>query len=177
MPFVGQAEITIDAKLRLSIPAKFRARMTAASLGDGWYCVPWAKSASLRLYPGPSFEQVIDQLGRSLLQGPDEDDLEIALFSAAELLDQDANGRVRLTQAHVDLVGLPNEVMVVGAGNRLEIHDRARWLAEFRARVERLPHLVATRSQPAPRPPAPTPPAPTPSAPTSSAPTDTPEPT
>lgn len=53
MLFTGQAEITIDAKQRLAIPSKFRARLPKDQTEDktSWFCVPWPDGSLLRLYP------------------------------------------------------------------------------------------------------------------------------
>ena len=41
MLFTGHSEHTIDAKLRLAIPAKYRNNLTPERDGLAWFCVPW----------------------------------------------------------------------------------------------------------------------------------------
>lgn len=144
MLFTGQAEITIDAKQRLSVPSKFRARMPEPG-GDAkasWFCVPWPDGPLLRLYPDSVFERLASLREDSLT--PDEDiaALEATLFGYAEQIDMDAAGRVRLPKLHLDLVEMPSEVVVIGVRNRLEIRSRAAWQGSEKQRFKDLASLV-----------------------------------
>ena len=158
MLFTGQAEITIDAKQRLAIPAKFRGPKAARSK-DGpaspdsettgakpaptaWYCVPWPDGALLRLYPEDAFHRLSESPDDSLVPNQDLADFEAIFFSSAERLDMDSAGRIRLPKLHLDLVGLPSEVIVLGARNRLEIRGRAAWLDSQKDRFNQLQTLV-----------------------------------
>ncbi|USN99202.1 MAG: hypothetical protein H6810_00545 [Phycisphaeraceae bacterium] len=137
MLLTGQAEITIDAKQRLAVPSKFR-----SMLGEdetGWYCVPWPDGSILRLYPKPVFESQAGRLDDSLTAGSDASKIDQS-FGMAEQLEMDKSGRVRLPKWHIDLVGMPTDVMVVGARNRLEIHPRAAWQASL---VDRFRDMAA----------------------------------
>ncbi len=138
MLFTGQAEITIDAKQRLAVPSKFRARLPE-SVAD-WYCVPWPDGSILRLYPGVTFENQASLLDDSLTAGSDAAKIDTSLFGFAEHLEMDKTGRVRLPKWHLDLVEMPGEVMVVGARNRLEIHGRAVWQAN---KIDRFREMAA----------------------------------
>jgi len=150
--FTGQAEITIDAKQRLAIPAKFRgpkpskpAGETEAEPGGGktaWFCVPWPVGSLIRVYPEAAFERLSASPDDSLVPNADEADFEATFFSAAERVEMDSAGRIRLPKWHLDAVGLPNEVMVLGVRNRLEIRDRAGWVASQKDRFGRLQELV-----------------------------------
>jgi MraZ protein len=139
----GQAEITIDAKQRLAVPAKFRARIPERE--TGWYCLPWPDGSMLRLYPQRIFESLAERLEDSLTAGSDSARIDTTLFGFAELIEMDAAGRVRLPKWHLELVGLhsdgaPVEVMVVGSRNRLEVHARDAWRATL---VERFRDMAS----------------------------------
>lgn len=145
MPFTGQAEASIDAKQRLALPAKFRARWNPERDGSTWFCLPWPQDAVLRLYTETQFNSM--RVGRglgddSLTPTQDLADLESAIYGNTEQLDLDANNRVRLPAWHLELVGMPRDVMVVGAGNRLEIRSREAWMSERERRFRDLRHLV-----------------------------------
>lgn len=151
MLFTGHSEHTIDAKLRLAIPAKHRGRLEESRDGKGWYSVPYPGGV-IRLYTQARFESLAEAAPQSLTPDQDEADLEAGFFGMAELLEMDAEGRINLPRHHLDLAGLTNrEVVIVGARNRLEVRDRAAWLAGQTERFGRLPTLVskieAKRSQ------------------------------
>lgn len=143
MLFTGHSEHTIDAKLRLAIPAKYRARLDESRDGSTWYSVPYPGGV-IRLYTQARFEALAQEAPDSLTPGDDEAELEASLFGHAEQLEMDAAGRITLPKHHLDLAGLSSrDVVVVGARNRLEIRDRATWQAGAADRFARLPTLVA----------------------------------
>lgn len=149
MLFTGQAELTIDAKLRLQIPAKYRNTWDEARDGKAWYSVPWP-GGIVRLFTERCFEELASQGAgsRRLTLTPDQDaaDLEADLFSLAERIEPDSAGRIAIPRQHLELAGFGLEgceVSVIGAGNRLEIRDRASWKQTLAQRFARLPGLVA----------------------------------
>jgi MraZ protein len=139
--FTGYSEHTIDAKQRLAIPAKYRNRWSAERDGATWACLPWP-SGHLRLYTEKYFES-LSQPGRPTLT-PDKDtaELETTLFSLVENIEMDSAGRIILPKRHMELAGLRGDVVVAGAGNRLEIHDLTRWRERERSGFDALPELV-----------------------------------
>lgn len=149
MLFTGHSEHTIDAKLRLAIPAKHRnqldpSRERGGGAGGGaWVCVPWPGGV-LRLYTEEQFEALAGRADESLTPGEDEADLEAQLFGFAERLEVDGQGRVAIPKKHLELSGLAGpEVVILGARNRLEVRERGAWLAGQQERFAKLPSLVA----------------------------------
>lgn len=142
MLFTGQADLTIDAKQRLAIPAKYRAQWDPAAHGHAWICVPWP-GGILRLYPEAKFEQLARDPQGTLIPDRDEAELEAVLFGFAERLEMDSAGRVVLPRAHLERTGLSGEVIVIGARDRLEVRDRAGWRSAEVERFNSLPELVA----------------------------------
>lgn len=144
MLFTGQAEAKIDDKSRLAIPAKFRSRWDPERDGTTWFCVPWVQTGSLRLYPEKVYEELF-RAGRrdpSLTPGADQAELELTLHSATEQVDVDASNRIRLVSWQVEMLGLPGEVMVLGAGDRLEVRSREGWQAEFKDKLAAMAALA-----------------------------------
>lgn len=142
MLFTGHAELNIDAKGRLAIPAKYRSQWDAERDGPSWVCVPWPRE-SVRIYPERVFAQLADSAEQTLTPDDDVAELEAALFGLAEQITPDAAGRVTLSKEHLRLTGLGTEVVVVGVRNRLEVRDREVWRAAQQQRFESLPSLVA----------------------------------
>jgi MraZ protein len=140
--FTGQAEASIDAKERLAVPSKYRSQWNAARDGEAWMCVPWP-GGILRLYTENRFTELATQVRGTLAPDEDQAALDAALFSAAERLEMDSTGRVRIPRRQLELAGLGTEVMVIGARDRLEVRDRAAWKAAEAERFNALPSLVA----------------------------------
>jgi MraZ protein len=141
--FTGSSDHSIDAKLRLAIPAKFRKLSGGEEETGAWYCVP--AEGCLRLYPQKRFEELAEGMESSLIPDSDRAELDAVFFGLAERLEVDGQGRIALPKPHLELVGLQSggEVAVVGARDRLEVRDRAAWRAGLQERFARLPALVS----------------------------------
>jgi len=146
VPFTGQANATIDAKTRFAIPAKFRNRWDPNTDGATWFCVPWIQTKSLRLYTHAMFNELYAAGRRapSLTPSTDQADLDSILYSSAEEVDVDANNRIRLPAWQVEALSLPRDIIVIGAGDRLEIRDRESWQASFNDKLARM-HEIAEK--------------------------------
>lgn len=142
MLFTGEYEHSIDAKGRLAIPADVRARWRPETDGAGWVAVPWS-GGIVRLYPQGSFEARASAGPLTLTPGEDEAELQATLFGLAARIEMDSAGRVRIPDDLLALVGLTSDVVLVGAGDRLELRDRAAWRASKQSRLKQLPELIA----------------------------------
>jgi MraZ protein len=139
--FTGVSEVTVDAKGRLAIPAKYRNAWDTQRDGGAWFSVPWPGGV-LRLYTEGAFN-ALSQIPRdSFTAGEDRDRFDTAFFSQAERLEMDASGRILLPKRHLRLTALTDEVVVVGARNRLEVWPRASWEAEEERRFATLPEVI-----------------------------------
>jgi MraZ protein len=139
--FTGQFEHTIDAKNRLAIPAEIRSRWEPTRHGTTWFAVPWTGGV-IRLYPETGFHARAGAGELTLTPDEDEAELQATLFGLARQLDVDGSGRIRLPEEMLELTGLPTEVVLVGAGDRLEVRDRGEWRASKAARLAQLPELM-----------------------------------
>lgn len=143
MLFTGSSNLTIDAKSRLAIPAKYRAQWDAVRDGAAWFCLPWP-TGHLRLYTEGRFNALAQQGKDSLTLNEDEAQLESDLFGFAERIEPDSAGRITLPKPLMDFVklGPERDVVIVGARSRLEVHDRAAWEASAAQRFAALPDLI-----------------------------------
>jgi MraZ protein len=124
MAFRGYYDNTLDAKNRLTIPARLR-----KALADG-VVVALQRDAPecVAIWCPEDYDAYVD----GLLEGIDrlsEDYGNIERFSNAysQELELDAAGRVMVPAKLLERAGLGKEVAVIGAGNRLEVWDREAW--------------------------------------------------
>lgn len=149
MLFTGTSEHTIDSKLRLAIPAKYRNQWDPVRDGGAWFCVPWPSGGGggggkhLRLYTEAAFTSLASQLPATLAPNPAQADFDASFFGYAERLETDSAGRLMLPKLHVQLTSLENNVVIVGARTHLEVRDRESWLSGHAARFPALPDLAA----------------------------------
>lgn len=123
--FLGQYRHNIDEKGRLTIPARFRELLT-----DGAY-ITQGFEQNLMVLTAPAFEAVTHKVNRTSLTDPDARDLKRLLFSTADRVEPDKNGRILVPQFLRDLVGLDSEAVLVGVGDYFEIWLPDRWDAKM----------------------------------------------
>jgi len=139
--FTGTFEHTIDAKSRLAIPADIRSRWDPTKDGAAWYAVPWDKGL-IRLYTEVDFQKRAEAVELTLTPDEDEAELQATLFGLSARIEPDAAGRIRLPEEMLRFTGLPAEVVLVGARDRLEIRDRSEWKASTEDRLSQMKDLV-----------------------------------
>jgi MraZ protein len=125
----GTYDYSLDAKNRLTVPAKFR-----ASLSDG-VTLALGLERCFDLWPPAAFEAYVE----NALAGMHPLSVEFEKFNrfySANSFDTelDAAGRVMVPKPMLEHAGLTKEAVIAGAGNRLEVWDRATWTA-YNARL------------------------------------------
>lgn len=141
MLFTGHYEHAIDAKQRLAIPAEIRAQWRNEVDGAAWYAAPWVGKV-IRLFTESSFRRHAADYQRGLTPDQDEAELITTLFGLSARLETDAAGRIRLPEDMLKLADLGTEVVLVGAGEWLEIRDREEWRRKKSERLRQLPDLL-----------------------------------
>jgi MraZ protein len=127
MAFRGTFDYTLDAKNRLTIPAKFRATLSeGVVLAKGLErCVAvWT----------PSEYDAYTQAALEGLHPLSKEAQKIKRFFSANSFDTelDAAGRVMVPAFLLEHGGLKKDVVVTGSGDSLEVWDRAVW-ADYNA--------------------------------------------
>ena len=141
MLFTGNSEHAVDSKGRLAIAAKHRAGWDTEKDGNAWFAIPWP-TGHMRLYTEKAFMDLAEREPSSLTPAEERAGLDTALFGFAERLEMDGNGRITLPKSHLEMTGIKDTVVVVGARDRLEVHDKEKWNATLQDRFQRLPELV-----------------------------------
>ena len=127
MLFRGQSYRSLDAKGRLMLPPEFRDALTAAS-ADGTFVLT-TYDGCLVGYPGPLWNELEERFGRLRNSSRKIRDFRRLVLGGAEDQSFDAQGRIRLSRAHMEYDGLGHDAVVVGQGDKFEIWDQARFKA------------------------------------------------
>ena len=127
MLFRGQSYRSLDAKGRLMLPPEFRDALTAAS-ADGTFVLT-TYDGCLVGYPAPLWNELEERFGRLRNSSRKIRDFRRLVLGGAEDQSFDAQGRIRLSRAHVEYAGLEHDAVVVGQGDKFEIWDQARFKA------------------------------------------------
>jgi len=124
--FLGDHQHTLDAKGRVSLPAKFRAEMT------GKLVVAKGLDSCLYVYPAGEYTRFVSELLSRQDFDPRVRQMRRFFISGAVETELDSAGRVSLPGNLRDYAGLGKDVAVTGNGNRIEIWDAGKW-AEYNA--------------------------------------------
>ncbi len=146
MVFTGTYEHSIDAKNRLAIPSKVRSQIQRA-VGAGKddalsLVVTLGEGGCLCLYTEPNFEKRAEQLDESPLDADELLAYERLLFSLAETVEIDKQGRARLPETLLRRTELGSDVVLIGVKDHLEVRDRQSWLAHVEEQLRNNPSVL-----------------------------------
>ncbi len=119
--FLGQYRHSFDTKGRLTIPARFREQLTNGAF------VTQGFELNLMVLTAPAFETITQRVNRTSLTDPTARDLKRLLFSTADRVSPDNNGRILIPQFLRELAGLDSEAVLVGVGDYFEIWSPEQW--------------------------------------------------
>lgn len=126
MLFRGQSYRSLDAKGRLVLPPEFREALAALAQGS---FVLTTYDGCLVGYPGPLWSELEERFARLRNSSRKIRDFRRLVLGGAEDQSLDAQGRLRLSRAHMEYAGLEHDAVVVGQGDKFEIWDQARFKA------------------------------------------------
>jgi MraZ protein len=122
MSFSGTFDYTLDAKNRLTVPAKMRSQLTeSVVLSRGTQkCVSiWMKA---------DFDAFVEAaLAGTQPLDPKRDAIKRFFFSNSFEVELDSAGRVMVPAKLMAYGELQKDVVVNGIGDRIEVWDRAKW--------------------------------------------------
>ena len=119
--FMCEYNHTVDAKGRLIIPAKFR-----EALGDE-FVVCKGLDDCLYVYSNQDWEAFAKQLTSLPLTDKDARQFVRFFMSGASQVEVDKQGRILVPPSLRTYAQLDKEVILAGAGHRIEIWDKDRW--------------------------------------------------
>lgn len=124
--FVGTFEHSLDDKGRIVLPSTFRSH-----LADKGFLSQF--DGCLGLWTEDGFHEVSSRLKDKIREGLAPQEALRAFSANAHEVRPDAQGRITIPQRLRDFAGLGRDAVVIGAIDRIEIWDAARW-AEVSAR-------------------------------------------
>lgn len=125
---IGQYAHSVDPKNRLFIPPKFRDEL--AKEGKKHFVLTKGFDECVYMYLPSDWDRAVAHLTEMKLANKDQERLFKRIFFAhAVEVEVDGQGRVLLPQSLKDKAGLKKEVVVNGAGSRIELWDSRRWTA------------------------------------------------
>ena len=130
--FRGVQHINLDAKGRLSVPARQREWLLDISAGSLVVTID-TQSSCLVMYPLKEWERIERDVQDLPTLNPAVRRFQRLVLGYASDLDLDSNGRVLLPGALREYAQLEKRVVLVGQGNKLELWSETLWDAECEA--------------------------------------------
>ena len=122
--FLGQYQHNLDGKGRVIIPARFRALL------DGEAYLIQGFDHNLRLLPETAFKAIYQRVTSTSSTDATARQLRRLIFSSAQQVDLDGNGRILIPQYLREVANLEEEVIIVGVGEAIEIWSPQAWKME-----------------------------------------------
>lgn len=119
--FLGEYKHNIDYKGRLSVPKKFRTKLSKGSV------LTKGLDKCLFLYTSGGWGTLSKQIEKLPVTASDARAFGRYLFSGATEIEFDRLGRIFIPDYLKTYAGLRKEVVVVGVLQRIEIWDKSRW--------------------------------------------------
>ncbi len=123
--FRGIAQLSLDIKGRIAIPARYRADLVAQC--SGHLIVTADPSRCLLIYPQPVWEPIELKLSSLPSLKPQTRKLQRLLIGSASDVEMDSAGRILIAPPLRSFAGLSKEVVLVGQGEKFELWDEHQW--------------------------------------------------
>lgn len=135
---IGEYTHSLDAKKRLSVPAKLR-----RELGDG-AVLTRGLDGCLWLFPSPQWGVLAEKLAALPVAQAQSRSFARLLLSGAHEVEFDRLGRILIPEHLKAYAGLRREVVVTGVHTRLELWDADAWAA-YKKKLEHESDAIAQR--------------------------------
>lgn len=121
--FLGRFEHSVDTKGRVAVPARFRDRLS------GELILTRGNDRCLYLFTQEAFEPLAARLEALPTGDADARNMRRAVFSAAEPVELDKQGRVIIPDHLRQYASIQSDVAIIGVGSYVEIWDTTSWQA------------------------------------------------
>ena len=126
LKFRGASNLTIDAKGRMVLPARYRERLAEICNGQLIVTID-TDQPCLLIYPLNEWEIVEEKINALPGFNKAVRRIQRKLIGYATDVEVDGNGRIMLSQPLRDYAHLGKKVVLIGQGNKFELWDQQRW--------------------------------------------------
>lgn len=123
---------TLDSKNRIVMPPAFKDGLKEKT----FYVICFPDDNYLRVYNEEDLDSILDE---TLFSSDDEDNLSRQRYVLSRMIkcELDAQNRFTITQKLIDLASISKEVIMVGAGTRIELWNPALYEEDLRKCAEK----------------------------------------
>ncbi len=125
--FLGTTTLTLDAKGRIAIPARFRAKLN--EMCGGKLVISYnPMDKCLPIFPYDEWLDCMQKMDAVEDQSDQFAAYQRLIFSYSTEIDMDGSGRVLIPQLSRDEVGLKKDAVLIGHGKKFELWSEESWL-------------------------------------------------
>lgn len=140
--FVGEYELSIDAKGRFLLPSTFRKQLPEGA--DAQFVITRGFEPCLNLYSMDEWNNLSEKINKLNDFNPKVRDLKRALLYGANIVETDSAGRLLVPKTLQDHAGLKKDIIFTSQGNKMEIWDQD----SYRAHMQKvIPDFSATANE------------------------------
>jgi MraZ protein len=125
--FRGVSTLSLDAKGRLAMPARYREQLQACCAAH--LVVTIDTDRCLLIYPEPNWREIERKLEKLPSFNPTARKLQRLYIGHAHDVDMDSQGRVQLPPELRQFANLDKRVALIGQSNKFELWDEDTWVA------------------------------------------------
>jgi len=123
--FRGVANLSLDNKGRLAVPAKYRDVLLSRC--EGRLIITADPSKCLLIYPRPEWEPIEQKLNSLSSFNPQTRSLQRLLVGNATDAEMDGVGRILVPSPLRQFAGIEKATVLVGQGNKFELWEEGSW--------------------------------------------------
>lgn len=127
--FLGEYEVTMDAKGRFLVPAAFKKQLATDSANQ--FVINRGIEQCLTLYPIQTWEPVFSEISKLNDFDPQVREFRRSFLNGATMVEMDSAGRLLLPKHLIEYAGLEKDVLMVSAVNKIEIWDSTKYKKLF----------------------------------------------
>ena len=127
--FLGEYEVTLDAKGRFLLPAGFKKQLPEDSASQ--FVINRGIENCLSLYPVQSWEPIFSEISKLNDFDPKVREFRRFFLNGAIQLELDSAGRLLVPKNLAEYAGLEKDVVLVSAINKIEIWDKSKYKQFF----------------------------------------------
>src|SRR5690606_17361057 len=129
--FLGEFEATVDAKGRFLLPAGFKKQLVEGDTER--FVINRGFEKCLSLYPISSWEPIAEKINALNDFDPKVRQFKRYFLNGATLVEPDSAGRILLPATLKEYAGIQKDIVLVPAGNKMEIWDKVNYKEFFDA--------------------------------------------
>lgn len=135
---IGEYIHTLDAKKRLSLPAKFRKELGKKVV------ITYGLDRCLFVYPIGIWEKISEKLSELSVGKSDTRGFSRFILAGAQEVDVDTAGRILIADFLKEYSNLNGKVVFAGVYNRIEIWNEKAW-TDYKRRIEKQADVLAEK--------------------------------